>query len=148
MLSDTEVLMNIYGEELSYAKHHSSMRSNITGLICAIAGAVLALAGNDGLSESDLPLTIFIALLGLFGVLFNLKQYERGHLHRIRATKIREALDAKFPSAQILALRKKAAAVSKKQHPLLRKIDLHFLWCSLNAGVLVLGVVTSMMVFT
>jgi hypothetical protein len=89
MSTDIDVLLSLYKEELAYAKHHSAMRANVTSLICVIASATLALARSDDLLMADLPLTIFIALLGIFGVIFNLKQYERGRLHRKRAKYIR-----------------------------------------------------------
>jgi hypothetical protein len=144
MSSSSQVLIKMYSEELAYSRHHSSMRSNVTGLICAIGGAALALAGNDGLSRDDLPITLFNAFLGVFGVVFSLKQYERGHLHRTRAKKIRQALDAEFPAAGILSLRSEAGKDSERRHPVLRKIRHHSLWCSLNAAVFVLGAVASL----
>src|SRR5437868_4603714 len=89
-----DVLWKMYEENVTEGRHHETQRATVTNLVIAIAAAVLGLVTYDkAITHLDLPLTIFLVFLGVFGAAFSSKYYERFRLHMKRAKKYRNALD-------------------------------------------------------
>ena len=98
-----ECLWKVYLEEITQGRHHETQRVNVTNLVIAVAAAILALATFDkALNRSDLPLTIFLIVLGMFGAAFSSKHYERFRKHMLCARNYRNAIDATLPNLSIL----------------------------------------------
>ena len=111
-------------------------------LLAIAAGVLSVITFNEGITRSDLPLTIFLIMQGLFGALFVAKQYERFARHQRLAGKYRQALNDRFPESQIIALRDLADKEQKKEYPILfDKVRLNKLWVGLHLLIALFGVV-------
>ena len=77
-MENAELLWKFFQEYASEARHHEQQRATVTGFFSALAAGVLTLVGMDKtLSLSDLPASLFLVVIGVFGCLFSAKQYER-----------------------------------------------------------------------
>jgi hypothetical protein len=67
----------------------------VSGLLLTAATILIGFTVFDEkLTESDLPVAGVIVLIGIFGCLFTLKNYERFNFHRERSRDLRYAIDA------------------------------------------------------
>jgi lysylphosphatidylglycerol synthetase-like protein (DUF2156 family) len=141
-----DVLWGMYQEHCTQGRHHETQRATVTNLIIAVAAGVLALLTFDkAINKFDLPLTVFLFMLGLFGAAFSTKHYERWSLHMQRARSYRNKLDALMFDNLINELKrdgdKKHEEEFKEEHKWqLKKIRLHQLWVSLHLLIAALGV--------
>jgi len=109
MDDQSELYWRYLKDNLDHSRHHESMRATMTNIVLSIAGVGFSVAGFDKcLSISDLPILIFIFLLGVFGALFTAKQTERASLHYQRARELRDAIDS-GPHAPAFKVLKRAA---------------------------------------
>lgn len=142
MAEPSDILWNFYQEHCVWERHHEAQRTSMTTLFVAIAAGVLGVITFDSkLNFTDLPLTAFLAMLGLFGAIFAAKHYERFCQHQERANQYRRALDAQFPSAGILSLRFAADEKVHAKFPRLRKLRLHSFWIGLHILIALFGTV-------
>jgi uncharacterized membrane protein YidH (DUF202 family) len=92
--SFADVLMRMYQEHSTQGRHHELQRSSVVTAVIAVAGVVVGLVTYDrAITRSDLPLTVFLIALGVFGAAFAMKHYERFEFHMERARQHRTALD-------------------------------------------------------
>lgn len=149
MKEKTELLWRFYQEHCAWERHHETQRSSATNLVLVVAAAVLSLVTiNKSIDLSDLPLTIFLIVLGLFGSILSLKHYERFKRHQTLAETYRKALDEDIPEAQILSLRSKAENRHTDDYRAtycswIHRWRLHWLWIGLHLAVAVTGIVLS-----
>jgi len=95
---------------------------------------------NKSIDMTDLPLTIFLIVIGVFGAVLSMKHYERFARHQTLAGAYRAALDQEVPEAQILGIRSKAERCHTNNYRLVHKWRLHWLWIGLHAAVALTGV--------
>ena len=131
-------------DNLDHARHHEAMRTSTTNIIVTVAGAAFAIVGYDkSICEADLPLLLFIAMLGLYGALFSAKQTERASLHYIRAQEYRRAIDRDEPEIDFLSLRKSADQTHKRRYPRLSRFELQSLWIGIHISITVLALIAA-----
>jgi hypothetical protein len=77
--------------------------------VVAISAAVIGVVTFDKAiaAPADLPLTLFLVVLGAFGAGFSSKHYERFELHMERARQYRDALDSLLPGSPLNELKRK-----------------------------------------
>jgi uncharacterized membrane protein YidH (DUF202 family) len=144
-----DVLMKLYQEHSTQGRHHEIQRSAVVTAIIAVASAVIGLVTYDrAITRSDLPLTIFLIGIGVFGAAFAMKHYERFNLHTERGRAHRNALDKLLGevlnlSPPLAPLRTSADARNTEAYPRLSKLRLHYWWLSLSLIVAVVGGVLS-----
>lgn len=137
-----ELTWRLYQEHCIWERHHEAQRASATNLLLAISAAVLGVITYDGaLRIGDLPLTLFLILLGAFGALFVAKQYERFAMQQCRAGRYRTMLDELVPEAAVLKLRNEADAENEAKYPRLSKIRLHRFWTALHLLVAGFGII-------
>jgi hypothetical protein len=142
MADSTDILWNFYQEHCAWERHHEEQRASVTNILLVVAAGVLSVITFDGISRSDLPLTIFLIMQGLFGALFVAKQYERFARHQRLVGKYRQALNDRFPESQIIALREQADKEHKEKYRILSdEVRLHQLWVGLHLLIALFGVV-------
>jgi hypothetical protein len=135
-------LWNMCQEHYTQGRHHETQRAGVVSAILAIATALTGLVTFDKtLSSSDLPMTLGLILLGVFGFGFSMKQYERFRLHMARAREYRNALDALLPGSPLRELKRRADTSHETEFRGLEPLRLHYWWASLNLFVAALGVV-------
>ena len=142
MADSTDILWNFYQEHCAWERHHENQRASVTNIFLLVAAGVLSVITFDGITRSDLPLTIFLILQGMFGALFVSKQYELFAKHQNRAKTYRKALDELYPEKQILTLRKRADDEHEEKYGKLSdEVRLYKLWVCLHLLVALFGVV-------
>ena len=142
MADSSDVLWNLYQEHCTWERHHEEQRASVTNILVAVAAGVLSIITlNNGLTRSDLPLTLFLMMQGLFGALFVAKQYERFARHQRLAGIYRQALDTCFPESQIITLREVAESEQVKRFATLYNLRLHYLWTGLHLLIALFGLV-------
>ena len=85
--------LHIYSEQMTYARHHELLRERSTHIILIIAGALLAALKVPGaLDVAQVPISLSLMVLGLFGALLSLKHYQKHQEHYAPATAIYDCL--------------------------------------------------------
>ena len=137
-------LWKMYQEQRTHIRHHESQRSSVAAALIAIAGALLGLITFDkAINLSDLPLTLFLLLIGSFGAIFSAKQYERSSLHTERASSYSDAIDELLDNHPLKRVKQDADARHTKQFPKLFHLRLNKFWLGMYLLVAFLGLVLS-----
>jgi hypothetical protein len=144
-----EILWRLYQDNYDNARHHESQRSTVTNFIILIAGGIGTIVSVGGFTRQDLPLTLLLVGLGIFGALFSSSHYERYKRSKERAKAYLRELDfILFESEKEIFKKIKITTDDKrkKKHPTLNKLyDVHWLWMFLPLMVTVLGIALSLM---
>jgi hypothetical protein len=137
-----EILFGLYQDNINQGRHHETQRATVTSSILAIDAIIIGLITFDKcINSSDVPLTIFLTVLGIFGAAFTLKHYERYSLHMQRARVYRNKLDKIFMDGLVFTLKKNADEENDKEFPILKNLRLHYWWTALHLIVSVIGTV-------
>lgn len=144
MIDDMDILWNLYQDEREFARHHESQRTQGSSLVIAIAAGLVAMISLDQkISTSDLPSSVLLIALGVFGVIFTQKHYERTRLHLNRAYEYYRELNGRLASVDLEALRIRANYVTNARFGRLSKLKLSLLWMALHGVIILIGVMTS-----
>lgn len=112
----------------------------MTNLVILVAGGALALIGMDAsLSRADIPLGIFLVVLGFFGAAFSEKYHERFQIHAARARRFLGQLEEYTPGFSLVSDRKAGDTKVKNRYSITSRVSLRLLWLLLNASVSLLG---------
>jgi hypothetical protein len=112
--------------------------------IIALVNLLVASAANavflfTGFNLKVLPLTIWMVVLGLYGIATSKKLYERSQYHFLRARKLRAHLDSLFPEAKVEQLLKEAESEHKTHYAFMMKVRLNNIWILLHTIITALG---------
>jgi hypothetical protein len=140
MPDSINVLLAMYNEQCTQARHYESQRATVSGFLLAIAAALVGLITYDkSITRSDLPPAIFLFVLGVFGALSSFKHYERSLRHGKRAQEYREKLNELIPALKINELRVKADGETNSRFKRLYKLRLHHIWHFLHFMIILMG---------
>lgn len=143
-----DVLWKMYQEHSTQGRHHETQRSTVATALIAIAGASMGFVTLDrGLTRIDMPLTVFIVAVGMFGAAFSAKHYERFSMHMERARAYRDELDSLLAGAPIKRLKHLADKEHARQFPRLEKLRLNAFWLAMYLFLGTLGVVLTGLAF-
>jgi uncharacterized membrane protein YidH (DUF202 family) len=147
-VDNIDVLWQLYKDNIEQGRHHETQRSNVASVLVAVSAGLLALITQDKqISVTDLPLTTFLVIIGFFGILFSAKQYERFSAHMDRAREYRGALESELTKrgtpTPIVQLKQQADEHSKRAHPVLSRLSLHWFWVLLYFLITCLGALLS-----
>ena len=113
----TELHWRYLKDNLDHSRHHETLRATTTNALLVLAGAGFTVAGYDKcIQQTDIPVLVFIGLLGVFGAIFVAKQTERADAHYERARELRDAIDAGIHAPGFEALRKSADKRHKQRY--------------------------------
>ena len=147
MNDKTELLWRFYQEHCNWERHHESQRALATNLVLFIAAGVLSVITIDkSIGVSDLPLTVFLMVLGVFGATLSRKQYERFARHQSLANEYRKAIDQELPEAEVLVIRNRAEDEHAPKYRIFYKSRLNWLWIGLPVVVAMTGVVLTLVI--
>lgn len=94
-MKDIDMLFELYKEQRDLGMHHENQRSTESGLLLTVATILIGvIALDENITRNDFPVACVIVLIGIFGCLFTLKNYERFKFHRKRSRILRFAIDA------------------------------------------------------
>ena len=138
----SSLLMDLYKDDCTQARHHEAQRSSMTSIIVAVSAGLIAFIahGKNVTHAAWMPCSLLI-FLGLFGALFSAKQYERARRHGFRAKAYRVKLDSMYPTAQITTICKDADQEAQQEFPCLFQRRLHHFWIGLNLFISLLGAI-------
>ena len=140
MSTDPNTFLELYKEELIYARHHELMRSQVTNIVLFSATAITAAIGFDQkFSEADVPAGLLLFLLGIFGSLFSFKHFERFHFHYSRAREYRDTLDKEL-NLNLEEKRNRADKNVRNKFPRAHKWSLRYFWSGLPLISALLGI--------
>ena len=143
MANKSDILLQMIQEQWAQARQSEEQRAAMTNYILIIAGAMTGFLVNKSLDRTALPLTIFLILLGVFGVVMSAKYRERFyfHIHRIHVMTAR--LDELNPEINTLQLYKTADREHHARFPRLEPFPTYALWVALHISITITGVATS-----
>jgi hypothetical protein len=147
---EKELLWKLYQDHVTHARHHETLRATTTTVLLAVAAGVLGLLGAAHewpLRYEQLPLALFLILLGVFGAFFSAKYHERFEFHMNRAREYRNVLEANLPGMGIDKLRPVADKKTELKHPWLYHRRLSAFWVWLHLLIAALGVLLISLIF-
>ena len=132
-----------YGME---QRHHEQQRTSVTGFFAALTAGVLAVVGFDAtLNHADMPAGCFLIVVGIFGCILSLKQYERYYVCMERARQFREKLEDIVEGSKLKEIKATADNECKRRFPRLHDLKHGYFWTGLHASIAVFGVVLLVM---
>ena len=134
-------LLEMYKEQASQARQHETQRERLTGLVIAVAAALVALIATD-LDSPSLGLlapSLFLVFLGVYAAVFSRKHYERYRLHTTVMRGFRDELEARLNNAPLAKIRDTAAKKHNSEFAWLHDKSLHLFWDGLNGSVAIIG---------
>ena len=140
-MNDRELLWKLYEDNRLQARHHEMLRATGTTLLAAGAGVVMSAVTENGKTPSALPLSIFLMVIGLFGVLFVWKEYERTRLHRRRSESFLNLLSESDETFGIVKMKDEADRKHSWRYPILSRVQLNSLWVSMHLFIFAFGVI-------
>lgn len=155
---NSDILLALFEEERSQARHSENQRATLTNIILIVVGAGLAFIAADGIGRSDLVLSIPMMLVGAYGAVSTGKYFERWYRHWHRAAGYRSQLLELYPEIELKLSRYSYSTAARKtdryeeeatnRFPWLSKLKLYRLWVGFHLGVLLLGVALTIVVLT
>lgn len=137
-----DVLVKMHQVSISRALHINEQRASLTNFMITIAAALLAFIINARFAVATLPLSGFISLLGLFGLLSSVKFNQHYHRYHLEAKLIRERLDELCPDCRLEAILGEAYSLNLQRYPRMEKyVRVVFLWSLLHASIFVIGLI-------
>jgi hypothetical protein len=139
-----DALWKMYLEHCIHVRHHETQRSSVAAVIMAICAALIGLATFDrALTLIDVPLLLFLLIIGVFGAIFSAKQWERASMHTERARAHRNRVDSLLGGhARIVwTIKQEADLIHNRDFPRLYNLRLHRFWIGLYLLVAALAVV-------
>ena len=147
MADATDALLAMYESEMSLAKQAEDQRATFTNLVLIIASVILGLIPNSGgLVKANLPMTISLIVLGLYGAVVSQKLYERHRFHYGRARYYRRRINDLIPDANIRKLMDDAEEEHKKKFKGFYRVSLNRLWTLLHLAIAAVGLTLSIIV--
>jgi putative transposase len=108
-LEKEEYLWRMVNEHMTQARHQETLRSTMTTLLVTLSAAIVGFITFDkDLSSTDLAPSSLLLFLGIFGIFFSAKHYERYNFHIARVRSYRNALEQCFPGVDWKRLREQA----------------------------------------
>lgn len=140
-MTDAARYLEIYKEQMTYARHHEDLRERSTSIILAVAGVIVALSGDIG-DGFDLPgnAALFLMLLGVLGYCLNIKHYFKFKEHYDQAQVYLRAI---VPKGEVKNAAKKARNEARNADPIGEsaaiELELNVLWKLCNVMIVLLG---------
>jgi|SRR5581483_1010324 len=142
-----QFLLHLMEENRLLDRKAEDKRATIATVNLIVASALHGVFVFTGFSQRVLPLTIWMVILGTYGIASSLKLYERSQYHILRARKFRTRLHELCPDAQVEALLYLAEDEHKVRNPFLKKIRLNTIWIALHNVITVLGIIYTAICF-
>jgi len=144
-VEEAKILWGLIQEHWHQGRHLDAQRLHMSRLIIAVAAGVVAVVGFNGLSADDLPMTSFLALLGMFGVFFSKKYDDLFYSHMHLARTYRQKLEPYVPDTSFKQGVDDANVRIGKSLPLRSKPRLKHFWMALHSFIAIFGVLLTVL---
>ena len=144
ILAETyELLFRIMEENWLHARQAEEKRAMIAAVNLLLASVMQGAFVFAGFSQKTLPLTLWMIVLGGYGIASTFKLYERSQFHILRARKLRARLDELCPDAQVEQLQRGAENEHKVHYAFMMNVRLNTIWVVLHMIIMALGILYS-----
>jgi hypothetical protein len=134
-----ELLFRMLEENWLHARQAEDKRAVIAIINLVIVSALQGIVAFTGLSPKTLFLSIWIIILGVYGIVASAKLYERSQFHILRARKLRTHLDELCPDARIEHFLHIAEDEHKVHYTTMMNVRLNAIWIGLHALITATG---------
>ena len=142
------LLINLCSEHGVWARHQETQRSTASRLLITIAVLLVGLITYDKkITFSDLPLSLFISFIGMFGVLLVYKYYIQFKFHDNRIDFYKKSLDSFVDNIDLKAIENDADNLTKDRFWLFAWFNLYKSWMMFHFLIVVAGVILSTIAF-
>jgi hypothetical protein len=146
MDADTEVLMKYCEGAWQEMRHIEEQRATMTNMIILISSAIIGYAAQQRLTLALIPVSALMIFLGIYGIVFTSKLYERHQLAQSSVTHWTKQIDKLHPKARLNKLGKIADDEHDTRFPKLSKLRLNRLWLTLHATIMVFGLALTVLI--
>jgi hypothetical protein len=138
---DTELLLRLYEDERGFSKHHETQRTQSAAILITLSVGLIAIITLDGRVDGyDASVGVVIAILGVFGVFFNRKHYERSRLHLERAYEYYFILDTLVENLKLDVARRAANSKNADRFVIISHVHLGTMWMAMHLVLSLAGV--------
>lgn len=148
MADSTDVLLKLYEQRWAEVKQAEDQRSALSNIILLIASAIVGIFTQKGLDRNNLPLSLLLIFLGIYGAIVSRKYRERIHYSLSILKLYRNRLNELHPDAQIEERRIQAKEFHQKRHPLMIKLHPNYLWVALHISIAIAGCILSIFILS
>ena len=139
---EREYLLMMYEEHAEHARHHETLRAAVAAFFIALVAGLLA--APDISTHHPHMVGLAIIVLGLAGLLLNMKHYERFELHREVMKGLRDCFEeaVTVPLRSMNGNRRDVHADKYGTYPWwrwLNNTDLHHFWSGVYGLIIALG---------
>ena len=140
MADDTDVLIKFCDEARQEMRHIENQRATITNMSILISSVVVGYIAQQKLDFTLIPISVLMIFLGIYGIIFTSKLYERHQFAQSRIDHWTKQIDKLQPKSNLLKLRAVADKEHTAQFPRMSKIKLNRLWMILHAFIMLVGI--------
>ncbi|HEY9748366.1 MAG TPA: hypothetical protein V6C63_06800 [Allocoleopsis sp.] len=146
MADSTDVLLKLCEQRWAEVKQAEDQRSALSNIILLIASAIVGIFTQKGLDSNNLPLSLLLIFLGIYGAIGSRKYRERIHYSLSILKLYRDRLNELYPDAQIEERRIQAKEFHEKRHPFMTKIYPNQLWVVLHTSIAIAGCILTIFI--
>lgn len=139
-MEDQNILLKMYEEQRTQARHHESQRISVTNILITLTVASLGLIGHLRFQPEALPLAVFLVVIGVYGLITTWKLYERSRYHYARSSLYRDKVDEFSPRLEVLPIKQKAVEIHALRFKVTPRLRLHWLWALLYLTIIAMGI--------
>ena len=147
MADDTDVLINYCDEARQEMRHIENQRATITNISILISSVIIGYIAQQKIDLTLLPVSALMIFLGIYGMIFTSKLYERHQFAQSRNDQWTKQIDKLKPKSNLLKLRATADREHAAQFPRMSKVRLNRLWMILHAFIMLVGIGINVLIF-
>src|SRR5262245_21777938 len=124
----TDFLVACMNENRIRARDAEDKRAFLAHLSIVVTVILSVVHSFVGFQRKEVPLTVVLILVGIYGMIASMKIYEQSQYHDARARKLRARLDELYPDAHAEAVQKEAEQEHRQRYRRLTKTRLNYIW--------------------
>ena len=140
MADDTDVLIKHCDEAEQEMRHIENQRATITNMSILISSVIIGYIAQQKLDIALIPVSTLMIFLGIYGMIFTSKLYERHQFAQNRIDHWTKQIDKLQPKSNLLKLRDIADKEHAAQFPRMSKVRLNCLWMILHTFIMLVGI--------
>ena len=137
----TDLIWKFYEEQRDSAKKQDQQRTSISNFIVASTGVLLAVNSKTDDYYIALLMSLFISILGIYGVFVVRKLHERAEYYRERARVALKKIEQNIDSSIFNQIIDQAYLKHKQKFSINYKLGLHKAWALIHFFIFLLGIV-------
>jgi hypothetical protein len=119
--------------------HIEEQREKHVNIVLLVSTAILGLVFQDGLLAKEWPFVAVVILLGVYGMVFVQKMFERYCHMQTRKDYVYEAFDKMYPDCGYMDLRRKANSDHFSKFWIFSRVKVNLLWQVIPFGIVCFG---------